>query len=329
MRIAFVMDDLSVHSNGTSVTAARYALDWASRCRLIQRFLSQCLQVGGNKAAWAAAPTQSPRMAHRPSRLPPCYRRRCRRGPFRSCEKGTVMATISNPFVMEVPRKLTDEELVNAIRQDIIGELEAIHEYDAHVQATDNEDAKKVLSDIRDEEREHMGELLELLERLAPDEKALHDEGRGEVREMLRKIIRKEAGDGSGLIYGMGHAVYTKSDPRAVILKKFAKKLADQKGMLEEFELFEAVERLTPEVFADVKGDKKVMSANVDMYSGLVYKMMDIPTALYTPLFAVARMVGWCAHRIEEVYNSAGRIMRPAYKAVAPSQPFIQLNQRG
>lgn len=116
MRIAFVMDDLSVHSNGTSVTAARYALDWASRCRLIQRFLSQCLQVGGNKAAWAAAPTQSPRMAHRPSRLPPCYRRRCRRGPFRSCEKGTVMATISNPFVMEVPRKLTDEELVNAIR---------------------------------------------------------------------------------------------------------------------------------------------------------------------------------------------------------------------
>ena len=97
------------------------------------------------------------------------------------------MATISNPFVMEVPRKLTDEELVNAIRQDIIGELEAIHEYDAHVQATDNEDAKKVLSDIRDEEREHMGELLELLERLAPDEKALHDEGRGEVREMLDK----------------------------------------------------------------------------------------------------------------------------------------------
>ena len=97
------------------------------------------------------------------------------------------MATISNPFVMEVPRKLTDEELVNAIRQDIIGELEAIHEYDAHVQATDHEDAKKVLSDIRDEEREHMGERLELFERLAPDEKALHDEGRGEVREMLDK----------------------------------------------------------------------------------------------------------------------------------------------
>ena len=95
------------------------------------------------------------------------------------------MAILSNPFVMEVPRKLTDEELVNAIRQDLVGELEAIHEYDAHVLATDNEDATKVLSDIRDEEREHMGELLELLERLAPDEKGFHDEGRDEVREML------------------------------------------------------------------------------------------------------------------------------------------------
>ena len=97
------------------------------------------------------------------------------------------MAILSDPFVMEVPRKLTDEELVNAIRQDIVGELEAVHEYDAHVQATDNEDAKKVLSDIRDEEREHMGELLELLERLSPDEKSFHDEGRQEVRDMLDK----------------------------------------------------------------------------------------------------------------------------------------------
>ena len=97
------------------------------------------------------------------------------------------MAILSNPFVMEVPRKLTDEELINAIRQDLVGELEAIHEYDAHVQATDNEDAKRVLSDIRDEEREHMGELMELLERLAPDEKGLNDEGREEVREMLDK----------------------------------------------------------------------------------------------------------------------------------------------
>jgi citrate synthase len=176
----------------------------------------------------------------------------------------------------------------------------------------------------------HGGANKKVMEMFGYIEENVHNwKDEGEIRDYLARLIRKEAGDRSGLIYGMGHAVYTKSDPRAVILKKFAKKLADQKGMLEEFELFEAVERLTPEVFADVKGDKKVMSANVDMYSGLVYKMMDIPTALYTPLFAVARMVGWCAHRIEEVYNSAGRIMRPAYKAVAPSQPFIPLNQRG
>lgn len=149
-----------------------------------------------------------------------------------------------------------------------------------------------------------------------------------EVRAYLAKVINKEAGDGSGLIYGMGHAIYTLSDPRAVILKKFAKNVAAKKGMLEEFELFEAVERLTPEVFAQEKGDAKVMCANVDMYSGLVYKMMGIPPELYTPLFAIARMVGWCAHRVEEVYSSGNRIIRPAYKAVAPSRPFVPLDQR-
>ena len=149
-----------------------------------------------------------------------------------------------------------------------------------------------------------------------------------ELKAYLSKIIRKETGDGSGLIYGMGHAIYTLSDPRAVLLKKFAKNLAATKGMLAEFELFEAVERLTPEVFLKEKGDSKVVCANVDMYSGLVYKMMGIPQELYTPLFAVARMVGWCAHRIEEVYNPGNKIIRPAYKAVAPSRPFVPLNQR-
>ena len=150
----------------------------------------------------------------------------------------------------------------------------------------------------------------------------------GEIRDYLAKLIRKEAGDRSGLIYGMGHAIYTLSDPRAVILKKFAKEVAAKKGMLEEFELFEAVERLSPEVFATEKGDTKVMCANVDMYSGLVYKMMDIPPELYTPLFAIARMVGWCAHRVEEVYSPGNRIIRPAYKAVAPNRPFVPLEQR-
>jgi citrate synthase len=152
----------------------------------------------------------------------------------------------------------------------------------------------------------------------------------GAIRDYLAKLIRKEAGDRSGLIYGMGHAIYTLSDPRAVILKRFAKNLAakDPK-MLEEFELFEAVERLTPEVFHDLTGSPKIMCANVDLYSGLVYKMLGIPVELYTPLFAMARMVGWCAHRVEEVYNPGNKIIRPAYKAVAPRREFIPLDQRG
>ena len=151
----------------------------------------------------------------------------------------------------------------------------------------------------------------------------------GEVADYLTRILKKEAGDGSGLIYGMGHAIYTMSDPRAVILKKFAKSMAKEKGMLDEFELFETVERLAPDLFHAVTGQEKAMCANVDMYSGLVYKMMDIPPELYTPLFAIARIVGWCAHRVEEVYNPYGRIIRPAYKAVAPKRSFVPLSQRG
>ena len=149
-----------------------------------------------------------------------------------------------------------------------------------------------------------------------------------QVRDILAKLIRKEAGDRSGLIYGMGHAIYTLSDPRAVLLKTFARNVAEKKGMLDELELLESVERLTPQVFAEIKGYPKVMCANVDLYSGLVYKMLDIPPELYTPLFAIARMVGWCAHRVEEVYYSDNRIIRPAYKAVAPSRAFIPLDQR-
>jgi len=151
----------------------------------------------------------------------------------------------------------------------------------------------------------------------------------GEVAAYLTKILKKEAGDGSGLIYGMGHAIYTVSDPRAVILKQFAKRVAAKKGMLDEFELFETVERLTPDLFHAVTGQDKAMCANVDMYSGLVYKMMGIPSELYTPLFAIARIVGWCAHRVEEVYNPYGRIIRPAYKAVMPKRSFVPLAERG
>lgn len=149
-----------------------------------------------------------------------------------------------------------------------------------------------------------------------------------EVMQYLTKILRREAGDGSGLIYGIGHAVYTLSDPRAVILKKFARNVAEKKGMLEVFELFETVERLAPAAFLRETGNEKVMCANVDFYSGLVYQMMDIPPELFTPLFAIARVVGWCAHRFEELFNPGARIIRPAYKAVSPSRPFVPLDQR-
>ncbi len=148
-----------------------------------------------------------------------------------------------------------------------------------------------------------------------------------EVRAYLGKIVRKQAGDGSGLIYGMGHAIYTLSDPRAVQLKKSARELAKVKGMIDEFELIEAVERLTPEVFFEIKGDRKAMCANVDLYSGFVYRMLGIPEDLNTPLFATARMVGWCAHRLEELLTG-NRIIRPAYKAVEGRHDYVPIVER-
>lgn len=149
-----------------------------------------------------------------------------------------------------------------------------------------------------------------------------------EICAVLARILNKELGDGSGLIYGMGHAVYTLSDPRAKILKRFARTLAEKTGMAERLSLIESIERLTPEVFRAVTGSTKHMCANVDLYSGLVYSILNIPEDLFTPLFATARIVGWCAHRIEELYVNPGRIMRPAYKAVAPQLPFIPLDDR-
>jgi len=152
-------------------------------------------------------------------------------------------------------------------------------------------------------------------------------ENDGLVKDYIRKVISKEAGDGTGLIYGMGHAVYTLSDPRAVILKGNAMKLAKGTEIEKEFILLDAIERLAPEVFADVKKDSKVMCANVDMYSGLVYKKLNIPSELYTPLFAVSRITGWAAHRIEELINGK-RIIRPAYKAIGKTRKYIPLNER-
>ena len=148
-----------------------------------------------------------------------------------------------------------------------------------------------------------------------------------QMKDMLVKILNKEAGDKSGLIYGMGHAVYTKSDPRAVILKANARKLAYEHGFEKEFVTLENIEKLTPQVFAEVRGVDKAMCANVDLYSGLVYKVLGIPEDLYTPLFATARIAGWSAHRLEEI-TSGGRIMRPAYKSVSKSREFIPMIER-
>ncbi|MCQ5130471.1 citrate/2-methylcitrate synthase [Butyricicoccus faecihominis] len=149
-----------------------------------------------------------------------------------------------------------------------------------------------------------------------------------EVRAYLAKILDGEAGDGSGLIYGMGHAIYTKSDPRAVALKDAARPLAEQKGFTDEMDLLELIERITPGVFAEKKGDVKPMCANVDMYSGFVYKMLGLPRSLYTPLFATARIVGWMAHRLEEV-STGGKIMRPAFKPLSKSAEYRYLAERG
>lgn len=149
----------------------------------------------------------------------------------------------------------------------------------------------------------------------------------GQVADFLRKILRKEAFDHTGLIYGMGHAVYTISDPRAVILKKSAKDMAEGTEYEKEYRLLETIERLTPQLFAEIKGNDKVMCANVDMYSGFVYRMLGIPEDLFTPMFAVSRMPGWCAHRFEELVTGK-RIIRPAYKAVAKEKEYIPIDDR-
>ena len=136
-----------------------------------------------------------------------------------------------------------------------------------------------------------------------------------ELYDYLVKIVKKEANDFSGLIYGMGHAVYTISDPRTALLKEKARLLSIEKNMEEEFDLYDRIEKMAPQVFAEVKGDIKTICANVDFYSGFVYKMLNIPLEMYTPIFAIARTAGWCAHRIEEVV-CGGRIIRPAYKSL-------------
>lgn len=151
----------------------------------------------------------------------------------------------------------------------------------------------------------------------------------GEVADLIRKVMRREEGDRSGLVYGMGHAVYTLSDPRAVLLKERAFALAKGTRFEEDFYLLDTIERMTPQLLREKSQNAaaKNICANVDMYSGLVYRMLGVPEDLFTPMFAVSRIAGWAAHRIEEVLTG-GRIMRPAYKSIAKGSTYIPLEQR-
>ena len=148
-----------------------------------------------------------------------------------------------------------------------------------------------------------------------------------EVRGYLRKLLHKEAFDHAGLIYGMGHAVYSQSDPRAKVFKSFVESLSSEKGRHEEFALYSLVERLAPEVIAEERRIYKGVCANVDFYSGFVYRMLGIPDELFTPLFATSRIAGWSAHRIEELINS-NKIIRPAYKAISPMREYTDMENR-
>jgi len=148
-----------------------------------------------------------------------------------------------------------------------------------------------------------------------------------EICDYLTKILKKEAYDKSGLIYGIGHAVYTVSDPRTKLLRDYARGLAYESGREEEYELYTITERLAPEVFRNVKKNEKIVCANVDFYAGFVYTMLGIPPELFTPIFATARIAGWSAHRIEELV-SGGRIMRPAYKCVQKRRRYIGMEAR-
>ena len=149
----------------------------------------------------------------------------------------------------------------------------------------------------------------------------------GQIEAYLMSVLGKEGFDRSGLIYGMGHPVYSVSDPRTLILRRYAQMLAEEKGRVDEFDLHARVERLAPLAIDKKRKMYKGVSANVDFYSGFVYQMLGIPQELFTPLFAVSRVVGWCAHRIEELANT-GKIIRPAYKGVAPRAQYIPLDQR-
>lgn len=174
----------------------------------------------------------------------------------------------------------------------------------------------------------HGGANIKVVQMFEDIKQAIKDwDNDGEIEEYLMKLLNKEAFDRSGLIYGIGHAVYSLSDPRAVIFKEHVEQLAKEKGLEDEYNLYVKVERLAPQVIGKIRKMYKGVSANVDFYSGFVYRMLDIPPELFTPIFAIARIAGWSAHRIEEIANE-GKIIRPAYKSVLKMRKYVNMEER-
>lgn len=174
----------------------------------------------------------------------------------------------------------------------------------------------------------HGGANIKVVKMFNDMRKHVHDySDEEEVSVYLKKLLHKEAFDKRGLIYGMGHAIYSVSDPRAEVFKGYVEQLAREKGRMKDYQLYATVERLAPKVIAEERKIYKGVSANVDFYSGFVYSMLDLPLELYTPMFAIARIVGWSAHRMEELIN-VDKIIRPAYKNVLPEAEYIPLGER-
>ncbi len=173
----------------------------------------------------------------------------------------------------------------------------------------------------------HGGANIKVMQMFDDMKATVNTKDKAAIKDHLVKLLDKQVFDRAGLIYGMGHAVYSLSDPRADILRTYAKKLSEEKGMQDEFELYETVEKLAPEIIAEKRKMYKGVSANVDFYSGMVYKMLGLPYELFTPIFAVARIAGWSAHRMEEIQN-AGKIIRPAYTSVKQETEYIALSKR-
>ena len=173
----------------------------------------------------------------------------------------------------------------------------------------------------------HGGANIKVTQMFEDMKKSIDTRDEGQIAEYLTKLLEKDAFDKAGLIYGMGHAIYSKSDPRADILKTYAKRLAVEKGKEDDYQLYKTVSSIAPDIIACKRKMYKGVSPNVDFYSGMIYQMLELPPELYTPIYAVARISGWCAHRIEEIQNN-GKIIRPSYISVLPEKKYKNLDER-